>query len=59
MSKQEIHTELGSPEHLNQLIQMFPSHDVTLLKDALDNSAGSINDAVTVIVGDEGATGGM
>ena len=49
--KRQAYTELDSPHDLNQLIQMFPSYEVTFLKEALDK-CGSINDAVSDIVGD-------
>ena len=49
--KRQAYTELDSPHDLNQLIQMFPSHEVTFLKETLDK-CGSINDAVSDIVGD-------
>lgn len=51
VSKKQAYTELGSPHDLDQLIQMFPSHEVTFLKEVLDK-CGSINDAVAEIVGD-------
>ena len=49
-----MHSQLGSPQlgSLDQLIQMFPSHEVTFLKDVLDNN-GTISDAVADIVGDQ------
>ncbi|CAH3169691.1 unnamed protein product, partial [Porites lobata] len=53
-SKQQVHSQLGSPQlgSLDQLIQMFPSHEVTFLKDVLDKN-GTISDAVADIVGDQ------
>ena len=49
-----MHSQLGSPQlgSLDQLIQMFPSHEVTFLKDVLDKN-GTISDAVADIVGDQ------
>lgn len=46
-SKQQVHSQLGSPQlgSLDQLIQMFPSHEVTFLKDVLVKN-GTISDAV-------------
>ena len=51
-SKQQVHSQLGSLDGLDQLIQMFPSHEVTFLKDVLDKN-GTISDAVADIVGDQ------
>ena len=49
-----MHSQLGSPQlgSLDQLIQMFPSHEVTFLKDVLDKNR-TISDAVADIVGDQ------
>ena len=49
-----MHSQLGSPQlvSLDQLIQMFPSHEVTFLKDVHDKN-GTISDAVADIVSDQ------
>lgn len=46
-----MHSQLGSPQlgSLDQFIQMFPSHEVTFLKDVLVKN-GTISDAVAEII---------